>query len=659
MKHIFLPTLILSIAFCGTLAAQETDEGTAPEAPNAVAENSGAALLDQATEAKIRATSILHLTQVIDLCQRAKQAGLTGENLRYCNQLLASTQLQRGLVFAQQLLNPQTVRPSDWQVLRQRVLSDLEEAVTIIKDQPVAYLRIAQLNLMPDGDVDRAKEALKLTIQNAGNEPELQVLAARLLTEIEPEAVTRETVLSDVVQDGNPHIALLYALTLLELDRRDDAINVLRQLIDDQSGDTDLQDRVMMALLEADEPLLAMSVLETMREKADDERKTEIDLMKANMLNALEQHEEALVLLNTLEETVLDKADVTIILLLRRSRTHIALDNLDEALKDIEAAGLLRPNIPFILEQKYLILIELGNYTDALAVAKSLQAIGESVENYYREYNALKELEKYDEAAAVIKALREKYPDLEQQWLVLLVDLYTKQKAFDKALALVEEQLENAPDELRWILVKSSVFSTQKEWDKAIDWLESQLQKTPDSSVLNLALLEVLYDKKSFRTAKERLRPLMEKEPKNMRLISFDSQLSISLGLHAEAIEALEKVTEVDPEDFTSINNLAWILATSPIDSVRDGARAVELAEKAAELSRRKEAFVLSTLAAAYAEVGDFEKAREWSKISVEVAKKERGKTEERRKELLEHLQKEWECFSQDKPFREMMNEEE
>jgi len=432
----------------------------------------------------------------------------------------------------------------------------------------------------------------------------------------------------------------------------------LQQLIEDHSGDADLHQRVMMALIDADEPVLAMSVLDTMREKGDDERKMEIDMMKADMLNAMERHEEALGLLYALDDRVQGKAEARIMQLLLRSRTHFVLENLEDALKDIEAADQVRPNIPLILEQQYRVLVELENYTEALAVAKRLQASGESPEHYYREFHVLRELEHYDEAAAVVQTLREKYPDVEQQWIVLLVDLYSKQKAYDKAHALVDEQLKNTPDELRWILVKSSVYSTQKEWDKAMDWLESHLQKTPDSRVLHLALLEVLYDKKSFRAAKERLRPLLEKEPNDLRLLSFDSQLSISLGLHAEAIEALTKVVEADPDDFTSVNNLAWILATSPVDSLRDGRRAVELAEKAGEMTRFKRAFVLSTLAAAYAEAGDFEKAREWAIISVEVAKKERGTTEERRKELLEHLQKEWECFSQDKPFREMMSEE-
>jgi len=665
MKRIFSLAVILHIAFFGILFAQEADyseEGAVPEITNTVADadNPGMALLDQATEAKLRASTVLDLSQVITLCQRAKRMGLSGENLKYCNQLLASAQLQRGLFFAQQLLSPQNVRPGDWQTFRQRALLDLEEAVTIIKDQPAAYLRIAQLNLMPNGDEDRARDALRHAILNAKDEPAIQYSAVRLLTEIEPEAEKREAVLSAAARNGNPQIMLLHALTLLDLDRSSEATDVLRQLIEAESGNTELHENIVVRLTETGEYELALSVLGIMREKgADDDRKNQIDLIRADLLNAMERYEEALALLNAASEKFQEDTDAVVTMLLIRSRSHLALGNLEGALKDTETAEKERPNSPRILEQKYRILLEQESYNDALAIARKLQTIAERPENFLRELQALIELKQYDEAAEVVRTLCEKYPDEEQRGLVILVEIYSKQEAYDKALALVEEQLKKNPEELRWILAKAGVYSGQKKWDEAINWLESQLQREPDSRAIHLALIGVLADKKSFRAARERMRPLLTQEPDNLLLLRLDSQLSISLGLHSDAARALTRVVEADPNDYTSINNLAWILATSPIDSVRNGRRAVELAERAGELTRHKRAFVLSTLAAAYAEAGNFEKAREWAVISVEVAKTEGGKTEEERKKLLEHLQKEWDCFSQDMPFRELLNEEE
>ena len=63
------------------------------------------------------------------------------------------------------------------------------------------------------------------------------------------------------------------------------------------------------------------------------------------------------------------------------------------------------------------------------------------------------------------------------------------------------------------------------------------------------------------------------------------------------------------PTDATLLNDTAWLLATNPNASIRDGAEAVILACRAAELSGSKTPEILGTLAAAYAEAGRFAEA--------------------------------------------------
>ena len=63
------------------------------------------------------------------------------------------------------------------------------------------------------------------------------------------------------------------------------------------------------------------------------------------------------------------------------------------------------------------------------------------------------------------------------------------------------------------------------------------------------------------------------------------------------------------PEPATPFNNRAWLWATCPEAKYRDGPRAVASATRACELSGWKDAYNLDTLAAAYAEVGDFARA--------------------------------------------------
>ena len=68
------------------------------------------------------------------------------------------------------------------------------------------------------------------------------------------------------------------------------------------------------------------------------------------------------------------------------------------------------------------------------------------------------------------------------------------------------------------------------------------------------------------------------------------------------------------------MNDLAFILAAHPDANIRNGAEAVRLAERACALTGRRQASFVATLAAAYAEDGQFPKAIEAAQQSVELA---------------------------------------
>jgi tetratricopeptide (TPR) repeat protein len=77
-------------------------------------------------------------------------------------------------------------------------------------------------------------------------------------------------------------------------------------------------------------------------------------------------------------------------------------------------------------------------------------------------------------------------------------------------------------------------------------------------------------------------------------------------GLLKEAIAQYEIAVALAPDDPHSRNNIAWTLATSSDDSIRDGAKAVGFAQQAVALSGGREPQFLRTLGAAYAETGRF-----------------------------------------------------
>jgi cytochrome c-type biogenesis protein CcmH/NrfG len=87
-------------------------------------------------------------------------------------------------------------------------------------------------------------------------------------------------------------------------------------------------------------------------------------------------------------------------------------------------------------------------------------------------------------------------------------------------------------------------------------------------------------------------------------------------------MEEYTKALQISPENLAALSNLAWLLATSPDPTLRNGPEAVRLAERADSTSSRsdKHPTVLRILAAAYAEEGQFTEARETARDALEAA---------------------------------------
>ena len=102
-------------------------------------------------------------------------------------------------------------------------------------------------------------------------------------------------------------------------------------------------------------------------------------------------------------------------------------------------------------------------------------------------------------------------------------------------------------------------------------------------------------------------------------------------GKRAEIVKLYEEAAAEGADD--AWNDLAWILATAVNPTARDGVRAVAIAEKAVAASQRKNAATLDTLAAAYAEAGQFTNAVNVQKEAIGLLQGDRWK-----KEMASHL---------------------
>jgi protein O-mannosyl-transferase len=115
-------------------------------------------------------------------------------------------------------------------------------------------------------------------------------------------------------------------------------------------------------------------------------------------------------------------------------------------------------------------------------------------------------------------------------------------------------------------------------------------------------------------------------------------------GKRALAAEHFALALNATPDKPFLLNRLAWLLATSPEDAVRNGPRAVELAERAVALTGHRDIMSLETLSAAYAEVGRFEDALTTGREALALAERQNddaaATTLARRLQLFELRQK-------------------
>ncbi len=91
-------------------------------------------------------------------------------------------------------------------------------------------------------------------------------------------------------------------------------------------------------------------------------------------------------------------------------------------------------------------------------------------------------------------------------------------------------------------------------------------------------------------------------------------------GKYAEAMVSWRAALRIEPNNVDTVDEVAWRLATSADASLRDGRQAIELARQAVRLSNGEAPRPLSTLAAAYAEAGQFAEAVKTAQRAIDLA---------------------------------------
>lgn len=557
--RVALLVLLLGVAVALPLAANAEDTPAAPagdtpaEPGDTIAEpaadEAGQADLDEAMIRRIDADTPQQLEAVIALLESALAKGLGNESRSFANKMIGSIQLERAQGLAAELLQGGGLRA---RTLRAEALETLQAAVKSDPELVEAYLLIARLHLLPDGDAQEVIKATTRAIELLKDDPQAQSNAYLLRALRQTDDAARTADLDHAVNANPTNIEARQARALLRLQNEDvsGAVEDLKSLLK--------QDPTNQAVAQ----------------------------VAVEQLVKMDRTEDALTLLNeTLEASPSEG------LYRLRGIIHRAEGKEDEALADFGKALAMQPKDPVSLLQRAEISLGRG---DVQAAKRDLE-------------EAIRVQPRVAESVAAVR-----------------VRCYIAVEEGRIADAIHDMNLivQANPEDTFWVLQLASLYLQDDRPSKAIELASGVLQR----------------------------------DAKNISALRIRADTRLNLGQHAEAIEDYEAALTAgidDPRQHSGVlNNFAWVLATSPKDELRNGKRSIELATQAAELTEHKEAHVLSTLAAGYAETGDFEQAIKWSSQAVELGR-------EQEHDQLEQLEEELESYRENKPWRELQETEE
>ncbi len=154
-----------------------------------------------------------------------------------------------------------------------------------------------------------------------------------------------------------------------------------------------------------------------------------------------------------------------------------------------------------------------------------------------------------------------------------------------------------------------NVLARKGQLDDAISELRESSRLQPAYPDAHYNLGTALFQKGDVDGAISEWRTTLSLQPDDAGAQTSLGNALVQKGELREATEHYQAALRSAPDSVLPLNNLAWILSTSPEAALRNGARAVELAKEADRLSQNNNPIFVRTLAAALAEAGQFENA--------------------------------------------------
>jgi len=292
-----------------------------------------------------------------------------------------------------------------------------------------------------------------------------------------------------------------------------------------------------------------------------------------------------------------------------------------EAIAQYQQALQSQPDFSEASNNLGSLLAQQGQVADAIACYRqALTSMPDCAEAHNNLANALASQNRIEEAVIEYKKALDAKPDYAEAHNNLAIAMQQQGDAASAVLHL-KKALAIRPDYAEAHNNLAVALDRQGNSSEAIAHFQDALQQNPDYAEAHNNLGALFGRLRRFAEAVAHFQRALDVYPDHA-----DAQRNLALALtHWEDIPVARDATQGpdggNPNEIAMLNDIAWVMATHPDPSIRNGRRAVALAEQAVTASRGRQARPLATLAAAYAETGRFREAVDTANKALNLAK--------------------------------------
>jgi tetratricopeptide (TPR) repeat protein len=303
-------------------------------------------------------------------------------------------------------------------------------------------------------------------------------------------------------------------------------------------------------------------------------------------------------------------------LLSERAGAELMNHDYAQAIADLDAALATKAGDPDYLMQRAMVYYYAGFYQQAKADAdKSIAAAGPARWGLYEQRSEI------------------------EKWL----------GQPDKSIADLDQAIKLSKAKNAGLYrERGQAYLAKLDYDSALRDLKQAAELSPDDSDTLSSLAFAYFGKKQYAQETATLTHLIEIDPANVDARISRADARQRMGQNQAALDDYRAAVKYGPDDAQAVNDLSWLMSTSTHAELRDGKRALALANHACELSGWAQATFIDTLAAAYAEQGNFDEATIWQQRAIDLA----GQSDA---SLKQELQNRLELYQKKLPYREKL----